>query len=62
MYFKDLFVKMVAYKPDERLTIEEILNHPYMAEVSHANEEQFKFFEDNLIKELNYRKSLFKHN
>ena len=60
--FKDLFIKMVAYKPDERLTIEEILNHPYMVEVSHANEEQFKIFEDNLIKELNYRNSLFKHN
>ena len=61
-HFKDLFVKMVAYKPDERLTIEEILNHPYMVEVSHANEELFKIFEDNLIKELNYRNSLFKHN
>ena len=53
---------MVAYKPDERLTIEEILNHPYMTEVSNANEEQFKIFEDNLIKELNYRKNIFKHN
>ena len=61
-HFKDLFVKMVAYKPDERITIEEILNHPYMTEVSNANEEQFKIFEDNLIKELNYRKNIFKHN
>ena len=58
--FKDLFFKMVAYNPKERPTIEEILNHPYIAEVSHANEDQFKILEEKLIDELNKRKDLIK--
>ena len=51
--FKDLFIKMVAYNPDERLSIEKIMEHPYMVEISHANQEQFSLYEDNLINELN---------
>ena len=51
--FKDLFIKMIAYNPAERPTIEEIFNHPYMAEVFHANQEQFLLYENNLIEELN---------
>ena len=50
--FKDLFLKMVAYNPDERLTIEKIFEHPYMIEVSHANEEQFTLYENKWIEEL----------
>ena len=56
--FKDLFFKMVAYNPKERPTIEEILNHPYIADVSHANKDQFKILEEKLIDELNKRKDL----
>ena len=51
--FKDLFIKMMAYNPDERLSIEEIMEHPYMVEISHANQEQFLLYEDNLVNELN---------
>ena len=51
--FKDLFIKMVAYNTDERLSIEKIMEHPYMVEISHANQEQFSLYEDNLINELN---------
>jgi len=51
--FKDLFIKMVAYNPNERLSIEKIMEHPYMVEISHANQEQFSLYEDNLINELN---------
>ena len=58
--FKDLFFKMVAYNPKERPTIEEILNHPYIEEVSHANKDQFKIMEEKLIYELNKRKDLIK--
>ena len=43
---------MVAYNPDERLTIEKIFEHPYMIEVSHANEEQFTLYENKWIEEL----------
>lgn len=50
--FKDLFLKLVAYNPNERPTIEEILEHPYMIEVSHANEEQFTLYENKWIEEL----------
>ena len=51
--FKDLFIKMMAYNPDKRLSIEEIMEHPYMVEISHANQEQFLLYEDNLVNELN---------
>ena len=51
--FKDLFIRMVAYNPDERLTIQKIMEHPYMVEISHANQEQFLLYEDNLVQELN---------
>ena len=31
--FKDLFVRMVAYEPSERLKIEEIANHPWVKDL-----------------------------
>lgn len=56
--FKDLFQKLVAFNPDKRPTIEEILDHPYMYGISHANKEQFILYEDYLIQELNSRYKL----
>ena len=50
--FKDFFKKMVAYKPSDRPTIEQILDHDWMKEVTNLNEEEFKIYEDDLIKEL----------
>ena len=32
---KDLFLRMVDFNPNERPTIEEILNSPYMTGASH---------------------------
>ena len=52
-HFKDLFIKMVTYNPGKRLTIQEIMEHPYMVEISHANQEQFSLYEDNLVQEMN---------
>ena len=40
--FKDLYVHMVAYEPGERLTIEQILNSPWLKEVNNINEDNFK--------------------
>ena len=53
--FKDLFLKMVAFEPSERPTINEILNHDWMREVSNLNEEEFKQYEEDLISELKER-------
>ena len=53
--FKDLFKKMVNYKPSDRPTIEEILRHDWMKELTRLNKEEFKKYEDNLIKELKKR-------
>ena len=53
--FKDLFKKMVHFKPNQRPTIEEILSHDWMKEVTNLNEEEFKIYEENLISELKKR-------
>ena len=37
--FKNLFLKLVAYNPDERLSIEEIKNHGWMQDVTNATPE-----------------------
>ena len=31
--FKDLYIRMVAFNPNERPIIEEILSHPWMEEI-----------------------------
>ena len=53
--FKDLFKNLVNPIPSKRITFEEILDHPYIKEVTYANEAQFSIYEDNLIEELNSR-------
>ena len=40
--FKDLYVRMVAYEPRDRPTIEQILNSPWLKEVNNINEDDFK--------------------
>lgn len=55
--FKKLFFKMVAFNPDERPTIEEILDDDYMKEITKLNEEEYKIYEEELVKELNSRKA-----
>ena len=49
---------MVAFNPKERPTIEEILNHDWMKEISKLNEEEFKKYEEILIKELKKRERI----
>ena len=53
--FKNLYLKMVAYNPKERPTIEEIYNHEWMKEIRDLNEEEFEEYEKDLIKELKSR-------
>jgi serine/threonine protein kinase len=53
--FKNLYLKMVAYNPKERPTIEEIYNHEWMKEIRDLNEDEFEEYEKDLIKELKSR-------
>ena len=50
--FKDLFVKMVAYNPDERPSIEDIKNDEWLKEIRMANEEELGNLHAKLIQEL----------
>lgn len=50
--FQDLFFKMVAYDPNERPTIEQILNSDYLKKISKDNCEKY---EQNLVKEFKER-------
>ena len=53
--FKNLYIKMVSFNPKERPTIEEIYNDEWMKEIRDLNEEEFKVYENELIKELKKR-------
>ena len=43
--FKNLYVKMVSYKPVERPTLEQILNDEWMQEIKNKNEKEIKDIE-----------------
>ena len=51
--FKELFVKMVAYRPDNRPTIDEILNSEWLSIIRNANEEELNILKNGMINELN---------
>ena len=46
--FKDLYLKMIAYHPDERPSCDEILNHPWFDEVTNLSKEE----EEQIKKEI----------
>ena len=50
--FKDLFLKLVAYNPDERLTMEEIKNHEWMKDVVNATPEYLNILRNRMINEM----------
>ena len=52
--FKNLFLKMVAYNPDERLTIEQIRKDEFMAEIVNASEEYIDFLRQKMINEIEF--------
>ena len=49
---------MVAFNPNERPTIEEILNHDWMKEITNLNQEDFRIYEEKLIEELKSRERM----
>ena len=58
LQFKKLFIRMVAYDPNERPTIEEILDDAWFKEITNLKEDKFKTYEENLIKELKEREDM----
>ena len=60
--FKNLFIRMVAYNPKERPTIEEIYNDEWMKEINDLNEKEFEKYEKDLIKELRAREDIININ
>ena len=50
--FKNLFLKMVAYNPEERPTIEEIRNDKFMSDIINASEEQLSLLRKKMINEI----------
>ena len=52
---KDLYIKMVAFSPEERPTIDEIYNHPWMKEVTSLDEKHYKELECEVFEEMKKR-------
>ena len=57
---KDLFINMVAYKPNERPSIKEILNSEWMKEIRDMNAEQLEQLENEVREEFLKRELLVK--
>jgi len=55
--FKKLFVRMVAYNPNERPLINEILNDGWLKEINNLNAEQMKALENEVKVELQQREA-----
>ena len=57
--FKDLFLQMVAFNPDERPTIQEILNGEWMKDIINLSEDEFKKMKQELTEELKEREAYY---
>ena len=56
--FKKLYLKLVAFNPKERPSIEEILNNDWIKEMNNLSEEELKKYEEEMIKELKKREQI----
>ena len=56
--FKELYLKMVAFNPNERPTIQEILNGEWMKEIINLSEDELKKMRQELTKELKEREAI----
>ena len=48
--FKDLYVKMIAYNPEERPKIEDIFNDPWLYEINNKSDLEYSKLENDYIK------------
>ena len=58
--FKNLFIRMVSYNPNERPTIEQVLNDDWLKDITNLKEEEFKIYEHVLNSELKEREEIIK--
>ena len=50
--FKDLVVNMIAYEPEERFSLDQIINHPWFEEINNLTKEETKELEKKVKEEL----------
>ena len=50
--FKNLYIKMVSFKPEKRPRINEILNDPWLAEINNMSEEQLNEVHEEMMEEF----------
>ena len=60
--FKDLYIRMVAFNPNERPKLNEILSHQWMQEINNLNQDQLNHLEQELVDELHNRELQFNQN
>ena len=60
--FKNLYLRMEAFNPNERPTIEEVLNDEWMQEINNLNAEQINILENEIRQELHNREVEFENN
>ena len=60
--FKNLFVRMVAFNPNERPTIEQILNDEWMQEINNLNAEDMNILQNQVEIELQNRRNNLPNN
>ena len=55
--FKNLYLKMVAYDPEERPSIDDIKNDKWMRDIVNANQEKLTILRNKMISEINLQSS-----
>lgn len=60
--FRDLFLSLVAFDPNERSTIDQILNSPWMNEINNLNEQQMNDLENEVRQEFINREQILNQN
>ena len=60
--FKDLYIRMVAFNPNERPKLNDILSHQWMQEINNLNQDQLNHLEQELVDELHNRELQFNQN
>ena len=56
--FRKLYLRMVAFEPKDRPTLDEILNNDYFSDIRALTKDQKQLLEEELIKEFRIRESL----
>ena len=60
--FKNLFIRMVSYNPDERPSIDEIFKSEWLKELEDLKEDSIQNIEDEIKKEFHNRHISYQRN